>query len=252
MKALTFAIRGSILLLADLLITGGYNKAPLRHASPSVRAMVGNMVDYTERSSKSLEFSQSVIQDRLPFASIAGPDERATIERRQLGRRVAGLFAVEKVRCKHGYPRAFVSYPVSDGISSGMLRLSCPHLVKAIDEIERKGAIDEFDAVLQDKNLGKGLRQNFEETNKAWRDIRYSAVTEEDRQMMDKKLGVEGAANLMESGIIGCTPGKLQVKCLHAHVADQLLRGTNEIGAMTMKRLEAGGVDTKGCDGKEF
>jgi Protein of unknown function (DUF501) len=68
---------------------------------------------------------------------------------------------------------------------------------------------------------------------------------------MDRKLGVDGAVNLMESGIIGCTPGKLQVKCLHAHVADQLLRGTNEIGALTMKRLEADGIDTKGCDGKE-
>ena len=145
-----------------------------------------------------------------------------------------------------------MQYPVGGGVSSGMIRLSCPHLVKAVDEYERQGALEEFDAILADEVVGEKLRRNFLETNLAWREIRGKAVTEEERELMKKKLGEEGADHLMRSGIIGCTPGKNQVKCLHAHIADNLVRGTNEIGQLALTKLEERGVDVKGCAGKFY
>lgn len=175
--------------------------------------------------------------------------DRRVIEERQLGRVVPGLFSVSEARCKHGYPQAYVTYPVNNagGISSGMIRLSCPHLVKEIDLIESKGAIEQMDLNLANSaDGGPQLQANFAATNKAWRLIRNSAVTQEDREFMGKALGTEGAANLMESGIIGCMNTE-QTKCLHAHTADQLLRGTNTIGAYALSTLESQGVDPAGC-----
>ena len=40
------------------------------------------------------------------------------------------------------------------------------------------------------------------------------------------------------------------VKCLHAHVADHLLRGNNKIGAWTLNVIQQQSLDTRGCDGK--
>jgi hypothetical protein len=128
--------------------------------------------------------------------------------------------------------KAYVQFPVGGGVSSGMLRLSCPHLVKAVDELEKEGALDHFDGKLAKEEEGRVLRASFSDTNEAWRSIRKEAVTEQDRQTMNDRLGKEGAKHLMESGIIGCTIGKLQVKCLHAHIADHLLRGSNGIALL--------------------
>jgi hypothetical protein len=123
--------------------------------------------------------------------------------------------------------------------------------VKAVDEYERQGAIEEFDAMLvNEEESGKQLRENFMETNIAWREIRNKAVTEDEVALMREKLGEEGAASLMNSGIIGVTLGKTHVKCLHAQIADHLVRGTNDIGKMALEKLEERGVDVKGCAGE--
>lgn len=57
------------------------------------------------------------------------------------GSYVSNLLAVEKERCIHGYPRAFVRFPVStngavETVSGGFIRLSCPLLVEAVDKLE--------------------------------------------------------------------------------------------------------------------
>ena len=67
------------------------------------------------------------------------------IESRQLEVKVSRIFAVEKDRCRYGHPRAFIRYPVTypygpridekPRVSSGMLRLSCPHLVKVYNSL---------------------------------------------------------------------------------------------------------------------
>jgi hypothetical protein len=42
-------------------------------------------------------------------------------------------------RCQHGFPQAFVFHPSKTTFNSGLFRLSCPLLVKAVDEYEAQG-----------------------------------------------------------------------------------------------------------------
>lgn len=42
--------------------------------------------------------------------------------------------------CKHGFPQAFVFHPSKTTFNSGLFRLTCPLLVKAVDEYEAQGA----------------------------------------------------------------------------------------------------------------
>lgn len=39
------------------------------------------------------------------------------------------------------------------------------------------------------------------------------------------------------------------MKCLHAHTADELLRGRNRIGKAVLDKLQSRGVDPSGCQG---
>ena len=197
------------------------------------------------------EFAQSIITTFFPKGALPTDTDRQVIEERHVGRSVPGLFAVSSVRCRFGFSQAYVSYPVNsnNGISSGMVRLSCPHLVKEIDRIEKEGAITELDATLASSSSSSttSLRSNFEEINADWKAIRNAAVTQKDRDVIVQMLGPEGSNNLMNSGIIGCT-NTLQSKCLHAHTADYLLRGVNKLGEATLHTLSEQGVDRNGCN----
>ena len=192
-------------------------------------------------STKDPESSIKILETFFPLAAYPTAVDLQVIEQRQIGRTATAMFGVENTRCKHGFPQAYVQYPVGGGVSSGMIRLSCPHLVKSVDEMESDGALNDFDAKLANEETGVHLRDSFMDTNLAWRAIRETAVSVEDRLYMDEKLGIEGSKFLMESGIIGCTIGKLQVKCLHAHIGDHLMRGTNKIGAEALEKLESRG-----------
>lgn len=93
--------------------------------------------------------------DKLSTAaqlSITPPSDEdlATIER-QLGHPVDNIAGVG-LRCKHGHPQAFAFDPTGRNawrgsgqrrskLESGMFRLSCPLLVRAIDEWESEGAV---------------------------------------------------------------------------------------------------------------
>lgn len=63
------------------------------------------------------------------------------IGERQEGRELHGVLAVEKSRCRHGFPRAFFQKPYARIFNSGMIRLSCPYLIKEIDELETQDKI---------------------------------------------------------------------------------------------------------------
>jgi hypothetical protein len=200
-------------------------------------------VSSSDGSMKPIEKSKKVIKDHFPLSALPTLQDQQVIEQRQTGRPAHGIFGVENTRCKYGFPQAYAQYPVTRSISSGMIRLSCPHLVKAVDELEAEGGLDYFDAKLLEEPADGVLRTSFNETNQAWISIRKDTVSESDRKYVDTYLGTEGAENFMESGIIGCTIGKIQVKCLHAHIADDLMRGSNQIGAQALDRLKEKGVD---------
>ncbi len=222
--------------------------------------------------------SRSEITSLFPTSIPYTAEDKRCIEERQLDRTVNGMFAVEALKCKHGYPRAFVrssitypahlyeddatdktpgmsssEYPDKMQVSSGMLRLSCPHLVKAIDDLEDNGGIGivnrQLIASQKDDELAESLRDSFLAVNRAWADIRACTMSDNDIKVAESYLGVEGAKNMINSGIIGVTPNKVDdVKCLHAHLGDYLLRGENEIGELIVKMLNEKNVDINGCD----
>ena len=69
-------------------------------------------------------------------------DFKNCIEQRQLQHPVDNILFIDRMKCKHGFPQAFVQSAVNQTtVNSGMLRLSCPHLVKEIDILEKNGGI---------------------------------------------------------------------------------------------------------------
>lgn len=227
---------------AIALMSTKFSMIPSNHlASSHTRLMssvpVQPVVDNFNYTGKSVEQAKTLIATYFPLATLPTVSDMEVIEARQSGRPARGTFAVENTRCKYGFPQAFMQYPVGKSVSSGMIRLSCPHLVKAVDEFEAEGGLDTFDSMLANEAEDGTLRSSFHSANLAWIAIRKDSVSTKDRDYMQKKLGIEGSKFLMESGIIGCTVGKIQVKCLHAHIADHLVRGTNEIGAQALEEL---------------
>jgi hypothetical protein len=122
--------------------------------------------------------------------------------------------------------------------------------VKEIDRFEAEGAIKQINSTLTDEDSPEGeeLRGNFHETNDAYAKMRHAWVT--DDQLKDfKERYPEAGEHFMNAGIIGVSPGKVNdAKCLHAHVADELLRGESKIGKWAIEKLEGQGVDIGGCD----
>lgn len=70
------------------------------------------------------------------------------IEERQLRHKAGDVVAVSPP-CRHGFPQAFAFHPVGYKISSGLFRLSCPLLVKAIDKLEEDGGLEDVNDQLE-------------------------------------------------------------------------------------------------------
>jgi hypothetical protein len=138
--------------------------------------------------------------------------------------------------------------------------------VKAIDEYEYNlNGINKINEVLAKSNVSSNeytredvfsqqLRENFSRTNQVWKSIRNLLLSDKDRATIAAKFGEEKAKAMINSGIIGITAEKVDdAKCLHAHVADHLLRGDNLIGELVLKELKSEmGVEAKGCKGDLF
>ena len=212
----------------------------------------------------------------LPGAEEAGPlslwhattDDRRVIEERQLEHQV-NLLAVG-TRCKHGCPQAFAydslsrpgamvgqkggrkarAKPRSIPLESHMFRLSCPLLVKAIDEWEREGAVHELNERVASDASG-GLATALDDAHRghsaARRGLFGARLAVRLEEAPPTASDLKAVEHILTSGIAGQSPGKSDVKCLHAQAADYLCRGgDNRIGAMVLEGLEARGVDPTG------
>ncbi|CAM9192842.1 unnamed protein product [Ectocarpus sp. 13 AM-2016] len=191
----------------------------------------------------------ALVEAYIPTPATEG--DLRCIEERQL-RHKAGAssrsLGVSPNPCRHGFPQAFAFDPCGHKVSSGLFRLSCPLLVQAIDLLEDEGGIEDVNARLASE---EGLREDFMAVNLAHGMLRRRLVTPDKLGMVEETIGKEGAERFLDSGITGVTPGKVRdAKCLHAHVADALMRGrsANAIGRATLELLEARGVRTDGGD----
>merc|ERR1712129_131123 len=67
-----------------------------------------------------------------------------------------------------------------------------------------------------------------------------------------RQMGEDVVDTKMNTGLAGMTVNSTDVKCLHAHVADELTRGGNMIGQEVLRHLAAGGLNICGtsmcCD----
>eukprot|EP00591_Stephanopyxis_turris_P001573 CAMPEP_0195512702 /NCGR_PEP_ID=MMETSP0794_2-20130614/4572_1 /TAXON_ID=515487 /ORGANISM="Stephanopyxis turris, Strain CCMP 815" /LENGTH=286 /DNA_ID=CAMNT_0040640549 /DNA_START=135 /DNA_END=995 /DNA_ORIENTATION=- len=209
------------------------------------------------RSSSPFEFTtSSSVDSRFRHAAVNSfaeedfpvptPADVACIEDRQLQHGVQA-FAVG-CRCTHGFPQAFGFHPIERKVSSGLFRLSCPLLVKAIDEWERQGGVREMSDLVR---ASPDLREDFEKTLQRTAAVRRSVVDSfpGGLEKVQSKLG-DNSERYLSSGIAGISQGQVDdVKCLHAHAADHLSRsdGGNDIGKEVLRRLrEDRGVSVYG------
>ena len=85
-----------------------------------------------------------------------------------------------------------------------MVRLTCPHLVKLIDDIERDGGVKKYNERIRNQ---EDVLSNFENVNEAWRIIKQKIISEEERQCVKDRLGIQSNA-FFDSGIIGIMNSK--------------------------------------------
>lgn len=179
------------------------------------------------------------------------------IQERQLGHKVA-CEGVSRSMCRHGYPQAFVFHPSRVAFNSGLFRLSCPVLVRAVDEYEDAGGLEEFNYKLE---KSPEMQAEFRRVNARHAQIRKQMAKPEHLVPYIEAMGQEkvgkawyrcktfrkqkgcGARQskflthvarvcliqvdqILNSGLAGVTPEKLDdVKCLHANLADYLCTG---------------------------
>ena len=230
------------------------------------------------------------------------PDERdmRVLEERQLGHKMSNVIGCG-ARCKHGFAQAFAYDPIGRApwlvngaelprktkLESGLFRLSCPLLVKAIDDWEREGAVEAINAEVRASadasasaaadgegsararlaalrarriaggddgaaaaNLAQLLREAHTEHAQARRELigeKLPRVLEEAAAAGEEQRHI--ADMVLDSGIAGQTRAKMDIKCVHAQLADHLCRSeSNGVAAYLVKRLEERGEEVRGND----
>jgi hypothetical protein len=172
---------------------------------------------------------------------------------RQLEYHIARDIAVaDKTRCRHGRCRAFFRFPVSisGAVDSGMVRLSCPYLVQAVDRMEAEGHIQ---AINKEVKSNPKLEKSFLDTNAVFSKIRNTITSSSERAVVVQHLGQEAAETFFSSGIVGVSPSKVNdIKCMHAHLADGIMRGfdKNLIAARIADLLAERGISIEGGESK--
>lgn len=175
------------------------------------------------------------------------------VHERQLRHKIK-IEGVDCERCKWGFPRAVVTNPVGRKMHSATLRLTCPWLVKHIDEYEAEGAVRQYnERMAAGSASADGFESSLDGANRFHAELRrhWFESSEEGRSQL-RRMREDGKGafvdRVIDSGFTGITQGKLDdVKCLHAHAADSLLRpGENAIGEAVLKDLQSRGVDVRG------
>ena len=84
----------------------------------------------------------------FPSAIPVTEKDRLTMQRQtgQVAPSVAALGVPSTCQCQHGYPQVFLLNPLvgEKRMNSGLLKLTCPLLVNAIDQMEDDGYIADF------------------------------------------------------------------------------------------------------------
>ena len=179
--------------------------------------------------------------ERLSAATSA---DNAAIEE-QLGHKLGRTLGCGG-RCKYGYPQAALIDLKPQKVEGHLVRLTCPHLCQYIDEWEAEGAVDSMSKKLKES---REWQDALAVVNKRHATTRRSLVRAEAIQETEERLGKGTCDIILNSGIAGVSPLKLNdIKCVHAHVADELLTGANALGKAFLDELSVQGCTVTGSD----
>lgn len=169
----------------------------------------------------------------------------------ELGRQVVGGGR----RCRHGWPQAIVYDPLYQETPGKMhrlgdtTRLTCPLLVSAIDRLEKGGAILRYTERLTEDPAWEG---QMTAVNEAHQQLRERLVEDRPQELAEVRelYGEKVFAIAMGAGLASMrVDAKPDVKCLHAQVADELVRGGNNlIAQQALRDIEDEGIRVDGTD----
>ena len=203
--------------------------------------------------------ARALFDDARAVATCGASDEATA--RKQLGHACAQAIGGEARRCRHGYSRALLYAPASTTTTDAraalkaehaLSRLSCPELIEAVDAWEREGGIH---AVAAACDADESLFQSLERAHRDAPRVRNWLVGEEtSARVREGETKTDFIVN--RTGLVGVSLEALtsqktwkKVKCLHAHIADTLVRGRgkNAVGAFALDVLRTRrGVDVDG------
>lgn len=199
---------------------------------------------------------QRPVPDRAPDPGLLEPfglhpeplelrDE--VVLRRQMGHRPRLALAVLR-RCRYGFPQVLLFAPLLAAgprvsPNSTLCWLSCPMLVREVDRLEKEGEIERFEHLASvDGELRSALQRAHETTAR----IRSTLLPGEWARRLQEQRPREYWV-ITETGIAGITRPD-HVKCLHAHLADYMVRGDNPVGDEVARRLQSEGHPLDGTD----
>lgn len=151
----------------------------------------------------------------------------------QIGRKPRGFLRVA-TRCPLGLPETIVTKPIIGEVREGRTRvkpfptvfwLTCPGSVKAVSELEAEGWVRK----LQQRLSGDpAASEAYREAARSYADFRRSLLSEDEAALL--KAQHPSQYDVISHSGVGGVLGDGGVKCLHAHYADYLARGTNPVG----------------------
>jgi hypothetical protein len=151
---------------------------------------------------------------------------------RQLGRPPRGFLKVEAY-CQYGYPKVIQVYPLLREQEAfepfpTLFWLTCPIIVEQISRIEEQGVILGLE---QELAGNPDLQRRYEADHQRYAHERFALLKPEDRDLLEERGLI---ATLRDRGIAGIQDLRY-VKCLHAHYAHHLARGS-VIGRLLSER----------------
>ncbi|CAB9530151.1 Protein of unknown function (DUF501) [Seminavis robusta] len=239
-----------LLLPCSLLLVSSFNNDIVQ----------GLSLETASSSASSSSTSCSLRQTQFPNSIPVSDADIATLIRQtgQVNPSKAAIGIPSCTNCRHGFPQAFAMDPLPPSntkgrINSGLLKLTCPLLVQAVDALEDDGIIPLWNDryVKQDQVLQEDIQQ----THALHAQVRQKLLQQQPQQPEDnsdiirQKLGEKGAEAFLRAGVAGSSPESTDLKCLHAWLADALFRNNNnKVGNLIQKELQARGVSMTGTD----
>jgi hypothetical protein len=161
-------------------------------------------------SSKQHKYPQS---KRKTIFTNSVPAQPSDVESfiRQTGQIAAAKAAIgvpSSCACRHGFPQAFAMDPIHSGrVNSGLLKLTCPLLVRAVDSLEDEGMISLFNQQLQDNNNNNNNNSNYvqqastDEAHAVHAASRQELLNDKEVDAVRLKLGERGTTAFLEAGV---------------------------------------------------